>query len=53
MKIFKILFLLSCLLGNYNYSLEDYNETSPSYGRNVWEPEYLNHITMHYFATQG
>ena len=38
---------------NYNYSLEDYNPTSPTYESNVWEPEYLNYITMHYFGTQN
>ena len=38
---------------NYQYSLEDYNTTSPTYGNNVWEPEYLDYITMHYFSTQG
>ena len=38
---------------NYQYSLEDYNATSPTYGNNVWEPEYLDYITMHYFSTQG
>jgi len=40
-------------LCNYQYSLEDYNATSPTYGNNVWEPEYLDYITMHYFSTQG
>ena len=52
----KILLILSfpCyILCNYEYSLEDYNTTSPTYGNNVWEPEYLDYITMHYFATQG
>ena len=33
---------------NYDYSLQDYNPTSPSYQNNVWNPEYSNHITMHY-----
>ena len=52
----KILFILlfHCyIFCNYEYSLQDYNSTSPSYSVNVWEPEYLGHITMHYFATQG
>ena len=52
----KILLILSfpCyILCNYEYSLEDYNTTSPTYGNNVWEPEYLDYITMHYFSTQG
>jgi len=47
------LILFSFLLCNYDYSLQDYNPTSPSYQNNVWNPEYSNHITMHYFSTQG
>ena len=35
------------------YSLQDYNTTSPTYGLNVWEPEYLGYITLHYFSSQG
>ena len=38
---------------NLEYSLEDYNSTSPTYGMNVWYPEYLDYITLHYFSTQG
>ena len=52
-KILLILSLTSYIFCNYQYSLEDYNTTSPTFGDNVWEPEYLDHITMHYFATQG
>ena len=53
MKKELILFLISFVFCNYNYSLEDFNPTSPSYDSNVWEPEYLNYITMHYFGTQN
>ena len=52
-KLLSIFLFSSCIFCNYEYSLEDYNTTSPTYGDNVWEPEYLNYITMHYFATQG
>ena len=52
-KILLILSLTSYIFCNYQYSLEDYNTTSPTFGDNVWEPEYLDYITMHYFATQG
>ena len=52
-KILLILLLSSYIFCNYEYSLEDYNTTSPTYGNNVWEPEYLDYITMHYFSTQG
>ena len=53
MKIKLILLLTSFVFCNYNYSVEDYNPTSPTYESNVWEPEYLNYITMHYFGTQN
>ena len=52
-KILLISLLSSYIFCNYEYSLEDYNTTSPTYGNNVWEPEYLDYITMHYFSTQG
>ena len=52
-KILLILVFFSYIFCNYEYSLEDYNTTSPTYGNNVWEPEYLDYITMHYFSTQG
>ena len=38
---------------DYSYSLEDFNSTSPTYAMNVWIPEYLDFITMHYFSSQG
>ena len=37
----------------YNYSLEDLNSTSSSFGLDVWAPHYLDYITMHYFGSQG
>ena len=52
-KILLISLFSSYIFCNYEYSLEDYNTTSPTYGNNVWEPEYLDYITMHYFSTQG
>ncbi len=48
-----ILLLTNFIFCNFQYSLEDHNTTSPTYGDNVWEPEYLDYITMHYFSTQG
>ena len=38
---------------NLEYSMEDFNSTSPTYGLNVWYPEYSSYITLHYFSTQG
>ena len=37
----------------YEYTLQDYNSTSPTYNLDVWNPEYLDFITMHYFSSQG
>lgn len=37
----------------YEYSLQDYNTTSPTYGLDVWNPEYTDYITLHYFSSQG
>jgi len=53
MRIKLFLLLTSFIFCNYEYSLEDYNATSPSYGSYIWEPEYLDYITMHYFGTQN
>ena len=54
-RIFNIIMfsLLTILLADYEYSLEDYNSTSLTYGLNVWYPEYSGYITLHYFGSQG
>jgi len=54
-KIFNIIMVsfLTILFSNYEYSLEDYNTTSPTYGQDVWNPEYSDNITLHYFSSQG
>ena len=41
------------LADEFEYSLEDYNSTSPTFGSNVWNPEYSDYITLHYFSSQG
>ena len=54
MKIFIYILLLPVLIfANYEYSAQDYNETSPTYRSDVWLPSYSSHITLHYFSTQG
>ena len=54
MKKFLIILLLPVFIfANYEYSSEDYNGTSPTYRSDVWLPSYPNHITLHYFSTQG
>ena len=52
-KTLLILLYPVLMLANYQYTLQDYNSTSPSYNLDVWNPEYLDYITMHYFSSQG
>ena len=55
-KYITILAILSfgtVLADEFEYSLEDYNSTSPTFGSNVWIPEYSDHITLHSFSSQG
>ena len=53
----KLLFILLVsgfiLSDEYEYSLQDYNATSPTYSLDVWNPEYADYITLHYFSSQG
>ena len=41
------------LMADYQYSLEDMNSTSPTYGLDVWNPEYQDYMTLHFFSSQG
>ena len=52
-KILYFLILGNMLFSQYEYSKEDMNSTSESYGELVWQPTYVNYITLHYFTTQG
>ena len=53
MKKYIVLLSFGFIFCNLEYSLEDYNTTSPTYGSNVWHPEYTDYITLHYFSSQG
>ena len=54
MKKFLFILLVPVFIyANYEYSAEDYNETSPTYRSDVWLPSYPNHNSMHYLSTQG
>ena len=55
MKKLLIIFLIPVFMftQEYAYSLQDYNSTSPTYGLDVWNPEYSSFITLHYFSSQG
>ena len=48
-----ILVLSSMIFAGYEYSKQDLNPTSSSFGDLVWEPTYDGYITLHYFTTQG
>ncbi len=52
---FKLMFILlfSFLCAQFDYSKQDLNSSSSSYGEMVWEPTYEGYITLHYFTTQG
>jgi hypothetical protein len=52
-KLLLILIVFGFTFADYAYSLQDYNATSPTYGLDVWYPEYSDFITLHYFSTQG
>ena len=54
-NVFLSLFLFSgfIIAQDLEYSMQDYNSTSPTYGMNVWYPEYTDYITLHYFSSQG
>tara|TARA_Y100001954_G_scaffold218957_1_gene252615 strand:- start:339 stop:515 length:177 start_codon:yes stop_codon:yes gene_type:complete len=58
MKLYKIILPTLLFTGilftqELEYSLEDKNSSSPTYGMNVWFPEYQDYITLHYFSSQG
>ena len=48
-----LLFSGFVLSQDLEYSYQEYNSTSPTYGMDVWHPEYADYITLHYFSTQG
>jgi hypothetical protein len=52
-KILLLFISLVVVFADYEYSLQDYNSTSETFGMNVWDPEYSDYITLHYFSSQG
>ena len=52
-KILLLFISLVFVFADYEYSLQDYNSTSETFGMNVWDPEYSDYITLHYFSSQG
>jgi len=53
MKFLILILLQTVIFSNYEYTLQDLNNTSPTYRDDVWLPSYSSHITLHYFSTQG
>ena len=52
-KLLIILVFFGFTFADYAYSLADNNTTSPTYGMDVWNPEYQDYITLHFFSSQG
>jgi len=52
-KLLYVIILASLAFSQYEYSLEDVNSNSATFGINVWYPDYSDYITLHYFGTQG
>ena len=52
-KLLYIVFVTSLAFSQYEYSLEDVNPNSATFGTNVWYPDFSDYITLHYFGTQG
>ena len=50
MKKISIIFFISVLIGQYDYSLEDINPSSEYYGNNVGTSFFEGKPTLHYFG---
>ncbi|MEE2858277.1 MAG: hypothetical protein VX820_01005 [Candidatus Neomarinimicrobiota bacterium] len=52
MKKLKLIIFISftALFGQYDYSLEDINSGSESYGQNIGVSYFSNKVTLHYFG---
>ena len=52
-KLLYVVIVTSLAFSQYEYSLEDVNPNSATFGSNVWYPDFSDYITLHYFGTQG
>jgi len=50
MKKLAISVMVSALIGQYDYSLEDINPSSEYYGTNVGTSFFEGKVTLHYFG---
>ena len=49
-KILCFFIFLSKSFSQYDYSLENLNPSSDTYGENIGVSYYSNHVTLHYFG---
>ena len=52
-RLLYVVILTGLAFSQYEYSLEDVNPNSATFGTNVWHPDFSDYITLHYFGTQG
>ena len=52
-ELLYVIIVTSLAFSQYEYSKEDVNPNSDTFGTNVWYPDYSDYITLHYFGTQG
>ena len=52
-KICLFILTFGFVFAEYEYSLQDYNPTSESYGLDIWDPLYSDYMTLHFFSSQG
>ena len=50
MHKFVLVFCLTVLFGQYDYSLEDINPNSEYYGQNIGTSYFSGQVTLHYFG---
>ena len=47
-KLLYTVIVISLAFSQYDYSLEDINPNSATFGTNVWHPDFSDYITLHY-----
>ena len=52
-KIYILILVVGFIFPDYEYSLQDFNPSSESYGLDIWDPLYSDYMTLHFFSSQG
>ena len=52
-KIYAFFLFLAVSFAQFEYSLKDQNDTSPTFNDYIWHPVFSDYITIHFFSTQG